>query len=102
MRFRLEHAGLTDVGQQRTHNEDAILLEPELRSFVICDGMGGHASGAVASQVAVSTISEVLRTGNPPPPAGEPARSESLVHAILCANAAVFARSQSDAQCHGM
>jgi protein phosphatase len=104
MRFRLEHAGLTDVGQQRTHNEDSILLEPELRSFVICDGMGGHASGAVASQVAVATISEVLRTGKPPPPPREeqPARSEPLVHAILCANAAVFARSQSDPQCHGM
>lgn len=102
MPFRLEHAGLTDVGLQRTHNEDSILLEPQLRTFVICDGMGGHASGAVASQVAVATISEVMRSGRPAPPPGDPARAEPLVHAILSANQAVFARSQSDPECHGM
>jgi protein phosphatase len=107
MPFRLEHVGLTDVGVQRSHNEDAILLEPELSTFVICDGMGGHASGAVASQVAVTTISEVMRNGTAaaagataPMPGVEV--QEPLVTAILAANQAVFARSQSDPQCHGM
>jgi serine/threonine protein phosphatase PrpC len=105
MPFRLEHVGLTDVGLQRTHNEDAILVEPEVNTFVICDGMGGHASGAVASQVAVTTISQIMRNGTPagdtaPMPGVQP--EEPLVHAILAANQAVFARSQSDPQCHGM
>lgn len=105
MSYRFEHVGLTDVGLQRSHNEDAILLEPDVRTFVICDGMGGHASGAVASEVAVTTISEVMKNGGSAetttPLPGTPTQ-EPLVKAILAANGAVFSRSQSDPQCHGM
>jgi protein phosphatase len=52
--LRLRSAGLTDVGLRREHNEDYLLLDDPNQVFVLADGMGGHASGEVASQLAVS------------------------------------------------
>jgi serine/threonine protein phosphatase PrpC len=48
--------GATDVGRKRTNNEDAFTLRPEHNLYVVADGMGGHSSGEVASQLAVSHI----------------------------------------------
>ncbi|PRP99032.1 cyclic nucleotide-binding domain-containing protein [Enhygromyxa salina] len=48
--------GETDVGRSRSHNEDHILVEPALGLFVVCDGMGGHAAGEVASETAAKAV----------------------------------------------
>lgn len=57
----VEIAGATDPGCVRKNNEDNFAVEPELGLLVVADGMGGHNSGEVASDIAVKTIVEFAR-----------------------------------------
>lgn len=54
--LRFEAVGVTDVGRQRKHNEDHVLLRPELDLFVVADGMGGHNAGDIASRLATTSL----------------------------------------------
>ena len=58
---RVRFAGKTDIGRVRAHNEDNLLVPKEMALAVVSDGMGGHASGEVASRITVETIDQYYR-----------------------------------------
>ena len=60
----LAHAA-TDVGRTRSGNEDAHLADPALGLYMVCDGMGGHAAGEVASATACATVQRELGRHRP-------------------------------------
>jgi serine/threonine protein phosphatase PrpC len=61
--MQLEAVARTDPGPVREHNEDSFTVDLETGLFLVADGMGGHASGEIASAIAVDTVQEVLLGG---------------------------------------
>ncbi|MBI5500408.1 MAG: serine/threonine-protein phosphatase [Deltaproteobacteria bacterium] len=107
--MELEVFGITDVGLEREHNEDAYLLMPEADLCLVADGMGGHRAGDVASGLAVATIAEFFRASESGdstwPYRFDPTitfEENRLLTAIQLANAAILRQARSQSQQQGM
>ena len=59
----LDAVARTDPGPVRESNEDCFLVDIDTGLFIVADGMGGHASGEIASAIAVESVQEVLLGG---------------------------------------
>jgi len=107
MSLLLEAAGLTDVGRVRTSNEDSFGYDQQLGIFVVCDGMGGHAAGEIASQIAVDTVLAFFRNYKPPAaqnttPDGTPPGARLLAEAVKKANDAILEYADAHRNTSGM
>lgn len=106
--MKITSCGITDVGQKRQNNEDNYLINDEINLYVVADGMGGHVGGEYASQIAVTTIEEVIQnveaadfledgTISPDSLAGE-----KLKYAIRLAGKRIFERTTQEPELRGM
>ncbi|MEO8184720.1 MAG: cyclic nucleotide-binding domain-containing protein [Deltaproteobacteria bacterium] len=113
LRPRLEMAAATDAGRKRTHNEDNFLIDPSLGLAVVCDGMGGHAAGGLASAIAVQafrdamlaakqTLHDYVDCENAPLEVSKQDVASLLQVAANAASRAVHQAASQDAQKRGM
>ncbi|MFH2056767.1 MAG: Stp1/IreP family PP2C-type Ser/Thr phosphatase [bacterium] len=109
--MKIRFAGTTDVGRVRDHNEDYFAIVPEQNLAVVCDGMGGHAAGEVASRIAVETIFRIFDTQDhtmfdraefPYPVETVSPLGKLLLGAIAVANQRVFDAGNKRSELTGM
>ncbi|MBV8822453.1 MAG: Stp1/IreP family PP2C-type Ser/Thr phosphatase, partial [Ktedonobacteraceae bacterium] len=103
--LRLDVAQLTDVGRKRSHNEDNMayvtpqdtqVVTKKGSLFIVADGMGGHAAGEIASELAVETISNAYYQDD------NENVATALLYAIKRANTLIHQRSAENMLRSGM
>jgi protein phosphatase len=89
---RVRAGASTHVGRLRTINQDAFLLLPDRKLFVVADGMGGHQGGEVASRIAVDTLRNHYTDES----------TDALAGAITDANVQIHDTGEGDSTLRGM
>ena len=108
--MKIRYAAKTDVGMKRTHNEDYFSLIEDEQLFIVADGMGGHASGEVASKLSAETIGEFYQRTREDEDATWPYKMDRslsyienrLVCAIRLANLRIYEQASRDIRFKGM
>jgi len=108
--MELKYWAATDLGRQRDHNEDSFLIDRQLNLFVVCDGMGGHAAGEVASTLAIHEVRQAVRQNvdvverfaAKDPHARPDEILTILEHSIRSACSAIYRRAQAEPEKRGM
>jgi len=107
--IRIRFAGETDIGKTHDHNEDSLYLPESIPLGIVADGMGGHASGEVASRITVETMSKYFAETNLGAATVWPLRLDPLQtnlhrmkNAISLANVRVREHGEKDAACKNM
>jgi len=108
--LRVEVAGETNVGRKRNHNEDNLAIFSEFGLYVVADGMGGHASGEVASKMAIETLREFFSATADDPERTWPYKMDRskgyeenrLITGVKLANLRIFESAQREARQRGM
>jgi PPM family protein phosphatase len=100
---KIRTAFATDPGLQRSENEDSVAVARNRAGvdalLVVCDGMGGHAAGHLASSIAVETFVDAFETDGSEKAGADPDR---LKKASAKTNTAVHEASLQNAAWAGM
>lgn len=100
--MKLHMAALTHKGRVRSHNEDSLYFDIRDRVMIVCDGMGGHAGGHIASELAVQVVSNGLRQLRPNDWMEEDKVIEAMKSAVFGANDHILSRSRVDTELSDM
>lgn len=108
--MRRESFGITDRGLRRHHNEDAFLVREDLGLYVVADGMGGHAAGEVAADLAIREVERLIAESadwseEAWPTGFDPSLTRNgnrLAHAIRSAHSVVAGAVEEDPGLRGM